>query len=104
MEKVERLEAEVEALKIVCMSLLSRVDRFTWREVRDLASASATRVVEWRQGQPWTDAQLTHVERVADLLTGSLPPTWHTPLLPPDLLEADALRRLLKAGWRQEDQ
>lgn len=92
MERVERLEAEIEGLKIVCMSLLRRVDRFTWREVRDMAKASAARVVEWRQGQPWTDDQLALVEVTVDALTGAEMPDWHTPLLPPDLPGAGARR------------
>lgn len=93
MEKIERLEAELEALKIVCMSLLRRVDGFTWSEVRHLAAASATKVAEWRQSQTWTDEQLGLVELAVDSLTGSELPEWQTPLLPSSIPVPDELPR-----------
>ena len=82
MEKIERLEAEFEALKIVCMSLMRSIDRFTWREVRDLSAATAAKDAEWRQAQPWTDEQLALIEAAVDSMTGAKMPTWQTPLLP----------------------
>lgn len=98
MKTIERLEAEVEALKIVCMSLMSRVDRFTWREVRDVANATASKDAEWRQAQPWTDQQLELLEATVDSLTGATMPTWQTPLLPTSLPGAGNPRRSRQKG------
>ena len=82
MDKLDRLIAEVEALKIICMVTCQSVDRFQWREIRDMSLATAKKHAEMLQATPMTDGQLELLLVAVDALTGKNMPTWQSPLLP----------------------